>query len=211
MKVKNKKAFGFGILLLSIGFIILLYYNVPVWKEKVSGWEVVEGGVAVKQYNVTGFFIGKNATYREKMHLKLPSSFRENYISLPFNVSIICPDNSTVVFEVEFLGDIYHPDYYNYTVLINEGGLEIEEGILGGIATQTGNYTFHLDKMADLLYGKLDKDPPKSLILYKEIRSKYIDYPYRIFWPVGSTLMFIGIGFSTWAIVTKRKILTRKR
>ena len=112
MKVKNKKAFGFGILLLSIGLIILFYYNVPVWKEKVRGWKVVKGGVAVKQYNVTGFFIGKNATYCEKMHLKLPSSFRENYIPLPFNVSIICPDNSTVVFEVEFLGDIYHTIYY---------------------------------------------------------------------------------------------------
>lgn len=214
MKIPRKVILGIGFLLLFIGTIISLAYNFQVEKVKATPGE--RAGLSVWKYNVTGFFNAKNITdgkivYMEILYLELPPPKEEFFTPIPFNVSIYAPDGSETVFRVNLIGDPQFY-YYEYTLLKNDGGLEVEviggeAAILGGNVTQTGNYTAQLDSAAKFIYG----DPPSRLILFKEIREHYTEYPYRTFLPLGVVLIFAGAGLSIFAIKSRKASQLKKR
>ncbi len=199
MRVAKKKVLLIGILFLFIGSVFSLSHMYSL--EKLV-WGTSElAGLSTYQYNVTGFF-----NRNERLMLELPS-VQPPFQYIPFNVSIVGPDGTQFVIEVEFAGDpVQDPDFYIYTVLKNEGCLEKDEGILGGVTTQTGNYTAILDGKARYLYG----DPIPSLSLWKSIRESRIEYPYKDRLLPGMALVFVGGGISVWAFIPKKTGLTRK-
>jgi len=176
----GRTMFVVGVVISLIGLAVCLSYNFPLEKREL---EKSYAGISTYKYNVTGFF-----NSGERLFVELPS-IKKQYVPVPFNVTIFCPNNGAVIFRVIFEGDVTLGIIrYNYTLLINQGSLEVEEGVLGGIAKQTGNYTAELSRESCLLYG----DPPKRLALQKEVMRVIIEYPYRKFFPAGIALFFVG-------------------
>jgi hypothetical protein len=204
MKISRKKTLAFGALLLVIGFIFSLSYTYSERKSYIDYTVFFPPFYqSVNSYNVTGFFNEGEALLWDPPNLRASPP----PIFVPFNATLIAPNGSKVVFKVEFIGEQYVSLEYNYTLLKNEGALIVEEGVVGGFVTSTGNYTLILDQAARNLYG----NPPPYLRLVRGMEIWVTLYPYRDrLFPAGLALVVIGSGFSLWAFKPKRTILARK-
>lgn len=196
VRVVRKRALGFGISLAFVGF--LLFCSAYISEEEVtSGLETVSE--CFDRWNITGFFYQS-----DNLVLAVPTDPVEPYPFGGYNVSIVDPNGNKTVFLFEFQ---YGPKC-NITVLENEGGLEVEEGVrvLGGITNYSGNYTAFVDELARAWY----KGPPRFLTLYNEIEDKQVKYPYGSFLPAGLIVLFIGLGLSLWAVMSKKTSVRRR-
>jgi len=199
MKFTKRKKMAVGILFLIAGLVIFLAYFYPM-KQATLSWNKVSD--ALGKFEVSAFF-----NEGEVILLEFPKPSDVN-IPLPFNVTIIAPDKTETVFEAELLMHIPFVQW-NITLIENDGGLEVEEGFLGGTAMQTGNYTGRVDDT--LIVRNIFGGPPSVLTFYRGIVGVNIVYPYQDHLPLGIALIFVGGGICSWAYISKKPLLDRKR
>lgn len=197
VKVVRKRALAFGILLAFVGF--LLFCSAYISEEEVTT-RLDKVSECYNQWNITGLY-----NQGDNLVLEVPSNPEQPYPFGGFNVSIIDPNGNKTVFLFEFTPN----QIFNVTVLENGGGLEVGKSafVLGGITNYSGNYTAFIDELASVWYKG---GPPSFLTLNNQVEDRKVKYPYMSFLPAGLIVSFIGLGFSLWAVVSKKTSARRR-
>jgi len=190
----RKYVVAFGIILLFVGVVVSSASN--SFNERTE-----QSVVAEEQWKAAGYF-DKDEKLVVYLSKPTPEFFPDHTASI--NVSVVDPAGNKSVFLVEYQNGV---GFVNVTLYSSSNGLIVDENILevGGITTQSGNYTALVDEQAAYLYVTA----PPTITLIQETVER--DYPYRSILPVGIAIIVFGASLSIWAAKSSKEPRKKRR